>query len=147
MASAATRLLVCVLRARSLPNLDHDQYYSEGGSDAFAGISVQGADLCISTPVEDRGSPIINKCCEFGLQPADVPITVGIADADLTTHDDLVGTTCVRSGSGLGATTFWAPLHSSTINASAARPCLTRRFLVISLWYTCGAEHPKPSGV
>ena len=39
-ASAATRLVICALQARDLPNLDSDEHFGRDASDPYLGIFV-----------------------------------------------------------------------------------------------------------
>ena len=107
----ATRLIVCALQARDLPNLDSDEHFGRDASDPYLGIFA-GPLSCFSTPVRDESHPLINLCCDLGEQPQDAVIDVAVADADLPIlgagEDDILGTGCT-SATGLS----WVELTGS----------------------------------
>lgn len=89
-------LIVCLLRAKDLPNADFDEHFGQAASDPYAGIFV-GNESCYSTPVHDDAHPIIQKCCDFGEQSHDARINVAIADADILDADDILGSVCATA--------------------------------------------------
>ena len=89
-------LIVCVLRAKDLPNADFDEHFGQAASDPYAGIFV-GNQSCYSTPVRDDAHPIIQKCCDFGVQSHNARINVAIADADMLDSDDIMGSVCAQA--------------------------------------------------
>ena len=67
----ATRLVICALQARDLPNLDSDEHFGRDASDPYLGIFVGDGAECFSTPVRDESHPLVNLCCDMGEQPID----------------------------------------------------------------------------
>ncbi len=114
--TASSTLLVCVLRARSLPNLDlNERYGAQNGPDAFAAVvlnqDTKGA--CYSSPEDSNQHPDIYKCCEYGEHSVGARVAVAMADADFRDTDDTIGSTCATTPEYLGAATLWAPLKLS----------------------------------
>ena len=106
-------LVVCMLRARAIPNLDDDEHFGKGASDPYAAAFVAGRS-CSSTPVQDDSHPVINRCCDFGVQPTGTKVDILLLDADLLDEDDIIGSSCITAGSSATthATPQWVPLRS-----------------------------------
>ena len=125
----ATRLIICALQARDLPNLDSDEHFGRDASDPYLGIFVGDGAECFSTPVRDESHPLVNLCCDMGEQPPDAVIDVAVADADLPIldagEDDLLGHGCT-SNSGLQ----WVDLTAPDGSAAGAVQLVVHRLPV-----------------
>ena len=104
-------LVVCVLRARNLANLDHDEHFGQSASDPYVGIFV-GDQECRSTPLQDDSHPVLHKCCDFGQQSADAVIELAVADADIMGKDDVIGTGCMRANEVRHGEAKWVTLSA-----------------------------------
>ena len=81
-AAHSHRLVVCVISATNLPNIDRDQRWSASASDAFVGVSVQ-SEQHFTTVHFDEASPQWDECFSFaGEYAADSQITFVVQDAD-----------------------------------------------------------------
>ena len=76
------------------------------------GAAFVNGEHCSSTPVQDDSHPVINRCCNFGIQPVGIKVDLVLLDADLLDEDDVIGTSCVQvdSVTTQQATPRWVPL-------------------------------------